>query len=172
PPTLGSVDPSRKIREGPIDLQGNPPLGNGGFLATTPRYMEVRSAETCTARPPPAGRTGGSRPHRGGGHRCGKEAEMATTRRAGILAVGALLIWGSGSALAQSSSPAPSSGERSDGSIPARLSRQVSPSPGTLWRPPALGEYTNVLKAGERVPIDPQRRYDLVELIDLAHRTN
>jgi outer membrane protein TolC len=41
-----------------------------------------------------------------------------------------------------------------------------------MWRPPALQDYTNVLKAGERVPIDPQRRYDLLELIDLAQRTN
>jgi outer membrane protein TolC len=29
-----------------------------------------------------------------------------------------------------------------------------------------------VLKTGERAPIDPQKRYDLVELIDLAQRTN
>jgi outer membrane protein TolC len=35
-----------------------------------------------------------------------------------------------------------------------------------------LGKYTNVLKAGERVPIDSQKQYGLLELIDLAQRTN
>jgi outer membrane protein len=61
---------------------------------------------------------------------------------------------------------------RGDSGMPERLSRQVAPNPSTLWRAPALQEYTNVLKAAERVPIDPQKRYDLVELIDLAQRTN
>ena len=89
-----------------------------------------------------------------------------------ILIAAALLLWATAPAVAQSTSPAGAPDGRSDGSIPPRLSRQVSPSPGTLWRPPALREYTNVLKAGERVPIDPQHRYDLVELIDLAQRTN
>jgi outer membrane protein len=56
--------------------------------------------------------------------------------------------------------------------LPERLRRQVAPNASTPWRPPALQEYTNVLKAAERVPIDPQRRYDLLELIDLAQRTN
>ena len=40
------------------------------------------------------------------------------------------------------------------------------------WRPPALDDYTSVLKKGERAPIDPEKRYDLLELIDLAQRTN
>jgi len=62
--------------------------------------------------------------------------------------------------------------EAQDTRMPERLSRQVAPNSSTPWRPPALNEYTTVLKAGERVPIDPQKRYDLVELIDLAQRTN
>jgi outer membrane protein TolC len=56
--------------------------------------------------------------------------------------------------------------------MPERLKRLVAPSPSTPWQPPALRGYTSVLKADERVPIDPQKRYELVELIDLAQRTN
>jgi hypothetical protein len=91
----------------------------------------------------------------------------------GILAaVGLLLNCWAGPAAAEGSSAERSPDGRGDGGMPARLSRQVSPNPGTPWRPPALREYTDVLKAGERVPIDPQKCYDLVELIDLAQRTN
>src|SRR3979409_2696318 len=56
--------------------------------------------------------------------------------------------------------------------MPERLSRQVAPNPSTPWRPPALQQDTHALQATERVPIDPQKRYDLLELIDLAQRTN
>src|SRR5712692_3982332 len=73
---------------------------------------------------------------------------------------------------AQEPRPEPSPSTRGDGGMPERLSRQVAPNPSTPWRPPALQQYTNVLKAAERVPIDPQKRYDLLELIDLAQRTN
>ena len=62
--------------------------------------------------------------------------------------------------------------EAQDTRIPERLSRQVAPNSSVPWRPPALNEYTSVLKAGERLPIDPQKRYELVELIDLAQRMN
>jgi outer membrane protein TolC len=75
-------------------------------------------------------------------------------------------------AAAEESRPESSPSTRLDSGMPERLSRQIAPNPSTPWRPPALQEYTNVLKAGERVPIDPQKRYDLVELIDLAQRTN
>jgi outer membrane protein TolC len=85
-------------------------------------------------------------------------------------ALSALLICCVSPAAAQQKEP--SSSTQGENGMPERLSRQVAPNPSTLWRPPALQEYTNVLKAGERVPVDPQKRYDLVELIDLAQRTN
>jgi outer membrane protein TolC len=56
--------------------------------------------------------------------------------------------------------------------IPERYSRQVSPSPSTYWQSPALGDYARVLKSTEPPLIDPSRRYELAELIDLAQRTN
>ena len=93
----------------------------------------------------------------------------------GVLAAAALsvlLICCVSPAASQPNRPEPSPSTRGDSGMPERLSRQVAPNPSTLWRAPALQEYTNVLKAAERVPIDPQKRYDLVELIDLAQRTN
>jgi outer membrane protein len=93
-------------------------------------------------------------------------------KRIGIVAVSVALMCCARLAAAQGNAPEGSPEGRVDGGMPARLSRQVSPSPGVPWRPPALREYTNVLKAGERVPIDPQKHYDLLELIDLAQRTN
>jgi outer membrane protein len=56
--------------------------------------------------------------------------------------------------------------------IPDRYRRQVAPTPSTYWRPPALGDYTRVLKQTEAPLIDPNRRYELPELIDLAQRVN
>ena len=56
--------------------------------------------------------------------------------------------------------------------MPEKLGRQVAPTPGSPWRPPDLSGYTRVLKSAERSPIDPQKRYELVELIDLAQRLN
>ena len=56
--------------------------------------------------------------------------------------------------------------------IPERYSRQVAPTPGTYWRSPDLRDYTRVLKSTEAPLIDPNKRYDLPELIDLAQRTN
>ena len=56
--------------------------------------------------------------------------------------------------------------------IPERYRRQVAPTPSTYWRAPALGEYTRVLKQTEAPLIDPNKRYELPELIDLAQRVN
>lgn len=56
--------------------------------------------------------------------------------------------------------------------MPVRLRSQVSPEPGIPWRPPDLLSYVTVLKSVEPTPIDPRKRYDLTELIDLAQRRN
>jgi outer membrane protein TolC len=56
--------------------------------------------------------------------------------------------------------------------MPERLMRQVAPAPSMPWRSPDLRGYTGVLKSAEPPLIDPQKRYDLVELIDLAQRVN
>ena len=56
--------------------------------------------------------------------------------------------------------------------MPERLERQVAPTPSKPWHAPDLSRYTGVLKSAERSPIDPEKRYSLVELIDIAERTN
>src|SRR5262245_1857701 len=56
--------------------------------------------------------------------------------------------------------------------IPERYSRQVAPTPSTYWRSPDLRDYTRVLKATEAPLIDPNKQYELPELIDLAQRAN
>src|SRR2546425_3737548 len=56
--------------------------------------------------------------------------------------------------------------------IPERYSRQVAPTPSTYWRSPDLRDYTRALKATEAPLIDPNKRYGLPELIDLAQRVN
>lgn len=66
----------------------------------------------------------------------------------------------------------PSGSTRIDYGMPERLGRQVAPVPSTPWRSPDLGGYTSVLKSAESSPIDLQKRYELVELIDLAQRLN
>jgi outer membrane protein len=58
------------------------------------------------------------------------------------------------------------------GGMPERYGRQVSPAPSSYWRAPNLGRYVDVLKSTEAARIDPERRYALPELIDLAQRTN
>src|SRR5260370_28288680 len=88
------------------------------------------------------------------------------------MALGVLLISYAPSASAQETRPDASPSPRGDDGMPERLRRQVAPNSSTPWRPPALQEHTNVLKAPERVPIDPQKRYHLVELIDLTQRTH
>src|SRR5262249_18388269 len=47
---------------------------------------------------------------------------------------------------------------------------QTSPSPNTPWQAPGLPGYTRALKPAEAPVIDAERRYELVELIDLAQR--
>jgi outer membrane protein len=56
--------------------------------------------------------------------------------------------------------------------IPERYSRQVAPVPSTYWRSPDLRDYTRMLKPTEAPLIDPNKRYELPELIDLAQRVN
>jgi outer membrane protein TolC len=97
--------------------------------------------------------------------------DVAALSRLAAMALSVLLISYAPPASAQETRRDASPSTRDDG-MPERLRRQIAPNPSTLWQPPALGGYTSVLKAGERVPIDPQKRYDLVELIDLAQRTN
>src|SRR5262249_45009713 len=47
---------------------------------------------------------------------------------------------------------------------------QTSPSPNTPWQAPDLRGYTRSLKPAEAPVIDAERRYELVELIDLPQR--
>ena len=90
-------------------------------------------------------------------------------RAAGILAVCYLVATGFA---CSTNVTEPSGATRIDYGMPARLGRQVAPAPSTPWRAPDLRGYTSVLKAAEPSSIDLQKRYDLVELIDLAQRLN
>jgi len=45
-------------------------------------------------------------------------------------------------------------------------------SPERPWQPPDLGEFANVLKVKAESEADPQKDYELAELIDLAERAN
>ncbi len=56
--------------------------------------------------------------------------------------------------------------------LPERYGRQVAPTPSTFWRSPDLRDYTRVLKSTEGPFIDPNKRYEPPELIDLAQRVN
>ena len=78
-----------------------------------------------------------------------------------------LLVCGVQSAGAQESRP-----ESTTSDIPERYRRQVAPTPSTYWQAPALHDYTRVLKSTEAPLIDPNKRYELPELIDLAQRVN
>jgi len=53
-----------------------------------------------------------------------------------------------------------------------RIEEEVSPAASVPWRVPDLAAYTNALRAAEATPIDPQKRYDLTELVDLAEQLN
>jgi outer membrane protein len=66
----------------------------------------------------------------------------------------------------------PTGSARIDYGMPEHLGRQVAPTPSAPWRAPDLRGYTSLLKTAEPSPIDPQKRYDLVELIDIAERVN
>lgn len=50
--------------------------------------------------------------------------------------------------------------------------KDVSPAAGTPWRAPDLGAYSKALRSAEVTPIDPQKRYEITELVDLAERLN
>jgi outer membrane protein len=104
--------------------------------------------------------------------RDGHRIDVAAMSRLAAMALSVLLISYAPSASAQETRGEASPSTRGDDGMPERLRRQIAPNPSTLWQPPALRDYTSVLKAVERGPIDPQKRYDLVELIDLAQRTN
>src|SRR5215813_10248580 len=89
-------------------------------------------------------------------------ATLAATIGVVLLACGAQLS----TAQEPPPQPPPASG------IPERYGRQVAPTPSSYWRAPNLGGYVDVLKSTEASRIDPDRRYDLPELIDLGQRTN
>jgi outer membrane protein len=90
-------------------------------------------------------------------------------RTAPILAACFLLATGVG---CSNISLNPTGSTRIDYGMPEKLGRQVAPAPSMPWRSPNLSGYTSVLKSAEPSAIDPQKRYDLVELIDLAQRLN
>ena len=84
-------------------------------------------------------------------------------------------VWGQSIAPtseSQVSEVKPTESMRIDYGMPEHLGRQVAPTSSVPWRSPDLSGYTSSLKSGERSPIDPQKRYELVELIDLAQRLN
>jgi outer membrane protein TolC len=84
-------------------------------------------------------------------------------------------VWGQNTAPtaeSQGSQVKPAGSTGIDYGMPERLERQVAPTPSEPWRSPDLSGYTSVLKSAERSPINPQKRYDLMELIDLAEGTN
>ena len=66
----------------------------------------------------------------------------------------------------------PTASTRIDYGMPERLGREVAPVPSAPWSAPDLRGYTSLLKTAEPSPIDPQKRYNLVELIDIAQRLN
>ena len=49
---------------------------------------------------------------------------------------------------------------------------RLLPTPSVPWSAPDLRGYTSLLKTAEPSPIDQQKRYSLVELIDIAERVN
>jgi len=73
---------------------------------------------------------------------------------------------------AQGTQPESKASTGVDHELPDRLARQVAPTPDAPWRPPDLRGYTTVLKSAERSPVDPEKRYNLAELIGLAQRLN
>ena len=63
-------------------------------------------------------------------------------------------------------------GPQAVGDMPERLRRQVAPGPSAPWRAPDLRGYSSTLRPTEPALIDPARKYDLSELIDVAQRVN
>src|SRR5438128_6682840 len=93
--------------------------------------------------------------------------KTTATRRAATVGA-ALLVCSVQVAGAQEPRPEPPPAR----DIPERFSRQVAPTPSTYWRSPDLRDYVGVLKPTEAPLIDPNKRYGLPELIDLAQRVN
>jgi outer membrane protein len=92
-----------------------------------------------------------------------------STMAAPILVAYFLLVPG----VARSDSSAnPPGSTRIDFGMPEHLGRQVAPTPSAPWSAPDLRGYTSLLKSAEPSPIEPQNRYNLVELIDIAERVN
>src|SRR6267142_96375 len=58
------------------------------------------------------------------------------------------------------------------GGCASTLTAPIPPSPDVLWQPPDLRPYTHALKRPESPILDREKRYELVELIDLAERVN
>jgi outer membrane protein TolC len=92
---------------------------------------------------------------------------MLTAMRATAIMGAVTLLWSVQTSCAQESQQSPSPTD-----IPERYRRQVAPTPSTYWQAPALRDYTRVLKSTEAPLIDPNKRYELPELIDLAQRVN
>ena len=90
-------------------------------------------------------------------------------RAAAILAACILLATG---VVPSKSLAQPAGSTQIDYGMPERLGRQVAPTPSTYWSAPDLRGYTILLKSAESSPIDQQKRYTLVELIDIAQRVN
>ena len=92
-----------------------------------------------------------------------------STRAAPILVACFLVATGVGCSKTLAEPPGSTS---IDYGMPERLGRQIAPTPSMPWSAPDLRGYTNLLKTAEPSPIDPQKRYNLVELIDIAERVN
>ena len=89
---------------------------------------------------------------------------MTTSAR--LAATIGVVLFACGAQSSTAQEPPPAAG------IPERYGRQVAPTPSTYWRAPNLGRYVDVLKSTEAARLDPAKRYELPELIDLAQRTN
>ena len=92
---------------------------------------------------------------------------MGTARRVTAIMGVLILPWSVQTSCGQESQQSPLPTD-----IPERYRRQVAPAPSTYWQAPALRDYTRVLKSTEAPLIDPNKRYELPELIDLAQRVN
>ena len=101
--------------------------------------------------------------------KCVESMRRRSPRTAPILAACFLLATG---VVCSMSLAQPTGSARIDYGMPERLGREVAPVPSTPWRSPDLRGYTSVLKSAEPSAIDLQKRYNLVELIDLAQRLN
>ena len=80
--------------------------------------------------------------------------------------------WGQAIAPSTESQVKPAASTGIDYGMPERLGLQVAPTPTAPWNAPDLRGYTSLLKSAEPSPIDQKKRYDLVELIDIAEHVN